>query len=38
MGYLMPKFASIVNASPAVSYMSGLSNLDSFRDGRQVAV
>ena len=24
--------------SPAVSYVSGLSNLDSFRDGRQVAM
>ena len=28
----------LVPASPAVSCMSGLSNLDSFRDGRQVAV
>ena len=28
----------LVPASPAVSYMSGPSNLDSFRDGRQVAV
>ena len=29
---------SLVAASPAVSCMSGWSNLDSFRDGRQVAV
>ena len=28
----------LVLASPAVSCMSGSSNLDSFRDGRQVAV
>ena len=28
----------LVPASPAVSCMSGSSNLDSFRDGRQVAV
>ena len=28
----------LVPASPAVSCMSGLSDLDSFRDGRQVAV
>ena len=28
----------LVTASPAVSCMSGSSNLDSFRDGRQVAV
>ena len=28
----------LVPASPAVSCMSGLSNLDSFRYGRQVAV
>ena len=27
-----------VLAFPAVSYMSGSSSLDSFRDGRQVAV
>ena len=28
----------LVPASPAVSCMSGSSDLDSFRDGRQVAV
>ncbi len=28
----------LVPASPAVSCMSGSSNLDSFRDGRQIAV
>ena len=28
----------LVPASPAVSCMSGSSNFDSFRDGRQVAV
>ena len=28
----------LVPASPAVSCMSGSSNLDSFRDGGQVAV
>ena len=28
----------LVSASPAVSCMSGSSNLDSFRDGKQVAV
>ena len=36
-----PAFArpyELVPASPAVSCMSGLSNLDSFHDGRQVAI
>ena len=28
----------LVSASPAVSNVSGSSNLDSFRDGRQVVV
>ena len=28
----------LVSASPAVSYISGSSNLDSFRDGRKMAV
>ena len=38
VGVHMSTSHELVTAPPAVSYVPGSSNLDSFRDGRQVAV